>query len=432
MGPAHALLSLLWQPSVVQAIPDPGAPVGVSGAGGPERRRRWWWPAPEPTLDPITTKRAYTEVLLVFSGFFLSGVAAAAFLLANRSEGSQAGSWAIYFPSTIDIIAQTGVAVAVVLLLAARRGVTTKTLGLSLPHRSDGRFASGATVRILAWALFAQIIGGVINAALQSGDLPTVSKPNAAILIFSFFRSVNAGVVEELVVLAFVVVTLRQARRPWWEVTLVALVLRGSYHIYYGPGVFGILVWAAIFYWLYLRTRSLILLMTVHFAWDAVSFFSARWDAVAVVGSLVTVGIWVAAGISWLVERNNGPNGAIVQPHPAWAAGAGTSWWQPGGGGGPAGSSAAGLWGPASGTPPAAPGAVLPDAPVDAGPAPPVGTSAPPVAWAPHSAQLASAPAPAAISVPPGWQPDPSGANRWRWWDGYRWTDHVSGSGPAA
>lgn len=27
--------------------------------------------------------------------------------------------------------------------------------------------------------------------------------------------------------------------------------------------------------------------------------------------------------------------------------------------------------------------------------------------------------------VPPGWHPDPSGARQWRWWDGYRWTDHV-------
>jgi hypothetical protein len=27
--------------------------------------------------------------------------------------------------------------------------------------------------------------------------------------------------------------------------------------------------------------------------------------------------------------------------------------------------------------------------------------------------------------VPPGWHPDPAGSGRWRYWDGYRWTDHV-------
>ena len=27
--------------------------------------------------------------------------------------------------------------------------------------------------------------------------------------------------------------------------------------------------------------------------------------------------------------------------------------------------------------------------------------------------------------VPPGWHPDPSGQQEWRWWDGTRWTDHT-------
>jgi hypothetical protein len=34
--------------------------------------------------------------------------------------------------------------------------------------------------------------------------------------------------------------------------------------------------------------------------------------------------------------------------------------------------------------------------------------------------------APVAYSAPPGWQPDPSGQHRWRWWDGQRWTQHVA------
>ena len=30
-----------------------------------------------------------------------------------------------------------------------------------------------------------------------------------------------------------------------------------------------------------------------------------------------------------------------------------------------------------------------------------------------------------AVPVPPGWHPDPAGSGRWRYWDGYRWTEHV-------
>lgn len=317
---------------------------------GSDGARPWWAPDPSPgsELEPISTRRAYTEVLLVFAAFFLAGVAAAAFLLANRNSGSVNGSWSTFVPATINEIAQTGLAVALVLLLAARRGVSARTLGLSVPRDPNGRLAGGAAVRTLGWALFALILGGIVNSVLQTGHLPK-STPNAPELIYSTFRSVNAGVVEELVVLAFVVVTLRQARRPWWEVTAVALVLRGSYHIYYGPGVFGILVWAALFYWIYLRTRNLWILMMAHAGWDTVSFFSQRWPGVGGVAFSFAVLVWLVGGITWLAERNR--------------------------------------------LPPATPeGAV----------------------------------APVAYSAPPGWQPDPSGQHRWRWWDGQRWTQHVA------
>ena len=34
-------------------------------------------------------------------------------------------------------------------------------------------------------------------------------------------------------------------------------------------------------------------------------------------------------------------------------------------------------------------------------------------------------PNPSPGMVPPGWHPDPSGQQQWRWWDGTRWTDHT-------
>ncbi len=344
----------------------------------PANRRYWWSPAPEPDLPPISTKRAYTEVLLVYAAFFLTGVLAAALLLAGRYDNPLAnGSWAAYSPQAIDVLAQSGLAIAVVLLLAARRGVSTSALGLTLPRGPDGRFAPGLTTRILAWAIFAQVLGGIINALLQTGHLPTTT-PNAPELIFAVTDSIQAGIIEELVVLAFVVVTLRQAGRPWWEVTLVALVLRGSYHIYYGPGVVGILVWAALFYWIYLRTRSLIVLMVCHTAWDAVGFLSQRWAAVAAVAILVAVGVWIAAPITWLVERNRPPPG--LQWYPGQPSRGAPSTWQ----------------GWPNGQPSQLPQPSQPSQPSQA-------------------------------MAPPGWQPDPAGVHYWRWWDGQRWTEYVSG-----
>ncbi len=363
-------------------------------------RRRWWAPLPLPPLPFLSVRRAYTEVLSVFAAFFLAGILGAGLLLAGRYQNPfQNGSWSDYGPEIIDVVAQTVLAIAVVLLLSARRGVTAETLGLSLPHRRDGRFAAGQATRILAWAIFAQVLGGLINASLQTGHLPT-SQPNAAELTFSFADSIQAGVVEELVVLAFVVVTLRQARRGWWEITLVALVLRGSYHIYYGPGVVGILVWAALFYWIYLRFRSLILLMVCHAAWDAVGFFSQRWPAVAGGAVLVAVVIWLAAPISWLIERNNPQSGL----EPAWYP-------DPG----PLVSTPARQPDPA----PAWPSASTPPSHPDPG-----------SNWTPEPApgwNSESGPGWQSGLAPPGWQPDPAGMHYWRWWDGHQWTEYVSG-----
>jgi hypothetical protein len=324
-----------------------GEPASAPIQSSPDTRRHWWSPLPLPPLPAISARRAYTEVLLVFAAFFLAGIVAAGLLLASHYRNPfQNASWSDYGPEVVDILAQIGLALAVVLLLSARRGVSADTLGLSLPRRRDGRFATGQATRILAWAIFAQVIGGIINAALQTGHLPT-SQPNAPELIFSVFDSIQAGVVEELVVLAFVVVTLRQAGRGWWEITFVALVLRASYHIYYGPGVLGIIVWAALFYWIYLRFRPLILLMFCHAAWDTVGFLSQRWPAVAGAAIAISVCIWIAAPITWLVERNGPEQDRTFSPNPG-----------------------------------------LP---------------------------------------PPGWQPDPAGVHYWRWWDGRRWTDYVSG-----
>jgi hypothetical protein len=299
-------------------------------------------------LPPITPRRAYTEVLLVFAGFFLAAVVSAGVLLGGRYRNPLTnGGWSDYSPPFVDALAQTGLAIAVVLLLSSRRGVTPGVLGLRLPRRDDGHLAAGPATRIVAWAIWAEVLGGILNALLQTGHLPT-SHPNAPELIFAMSTSIQAGVVEELVVLAFAVVTLRQAGRPLWEVTVVVLVLRGSYHVYYGPGVLGILVWAALFYWIYLRTGNLILLMVSHTGWDAVGFLSQRWPGVAGVGILLALAVWIAAPITWLVERNN-------------------------------------------------------------------------ISRAPSSS-----PAQPAMLPPPGWQPDPAGLYRWRWWDGQRWTDYVS------
>jgi membrane protease YdiL (CAAX protease family) len=129
-----------------------------------------------------------------------------------------------------------------------------------------------------------------------------------------------AGVVEETVVLAFVVSTLRQAGRTLPEIFIIAIALRLSYHDYYGPGVVGIAVWAAVFIWLYLRTGSVIPLIIVHFFWDATIFWTQRWHWVGVAAVYVSIAVIIAAPVSWRAgrgrPRTRGPSSATYTAWP--------------------------------------------------------------------------------------------------------------------
>ena len=405
----------------------------VEAVEATEAKRRWWAIGPDPELPSITAKRAYVEVLFVYASFFAVGIIAAALLLAGRAKDfPTTGSWGVYLTNAVSVLSEIGVAVVVVLLLSARRGVSAGALGLKVPRRPDGQLAVSQTIRVAAWCFFAIGVGAAINALTQSGHLPT-NQVNAPEQIFGAMDALQAGVIEEMVVLAFLVVTLRQAGRPWWEVTTVALILRGAYHIYYGPGVSGILVWAALYYWIYLRFRSVGPLIVCHALFDMIGFLSQSSIVVGAVGELLVVGVWITAVILWLVERSNRQPVAPAGPGPYYG-GPGWPGSYHGGSGGP------GWAGPSAGAPsPGWPGASGGDPGGPGWPGGPAWPGAPAPVPEPAPAYSAPAPAPAypAQPVPPvqpvgpalppaGWHPDPAGFNRWRWWDGQQWTEHVS------
>jgi membrane protease YdiL (CAAX protease family) len=349
----------------------------------PSERRRWWSAQAPAATTPISTGRAYLEVIAVFVAFFGSGIAAAGLSLDSRLP-TNSGSWAVYGPAAIDALAQAGVAAALVILLCRNRGISTRAFGLVVPRHDTGRWAAGRTLRTATWAVLAFIVGSLVTSALATGTYNSPSDLNAAFMAYSSTAALNAGVVEEMVVLGFVLVTLQQARRPMWEILLVALVLRGSYHIYYGPGVVGIFIWASVFIWLYLRTRSLVPIIAVHFLWDFTVFMTLRWTWVGGLAVLVVACAAIASPITWLVERSDRstPGMAGVNGFGPWS-GPG-AWSGPGLRSGPGPSSGYGPW---SG----------------------------PGAWSGHGAPVGF------------WAPDPSDRSRWRWWDGSRWTDATSG-----
>jgi uncharacterized protein len=81
------------------------------------------------------------------------------------------------------------------------------------------------------------------------------------------------GILEEIVVIGFMLTRLRQLGWSNGRALGTAAVLRGSYHLYQGlGGFFGNLVMGLIFGWWFQRTRRVLPLVIAHFLLDALSF----------------------------------------------------------------------------------------------------------------------------------------------------------------
>jgi membrane protease YdiL (CAAX protease family) len=287
--------------------PDPAAQPGP--ADRPERRH-WWSIRPAPPAPRISAKRAYAEVFVVFGGFFAASILAGAEALDHRYP-RPAGSWAIFTPLAVSQLGMAALAIVVAVSLSGARGITPGSLGLRLPKRQDGRLALGSSLRTGVWALFALVAGTAVTASLTSARFGQPVRPDASYyLLYGTTASIGAGVIEEVVVLAFVVTTLRQANRPLPEIVAVAVLLRCSYHDYYGPGVVGIAVWATVFIWLFLRSGSVVPLIVVHFLWDASIFYAQNIHWRTVIGAIdlaALVLLPIVAGSTLLADMARRP-----------------------------------------------------------------------------------------------------------------------------
>lgn len=108
-----------------------------------------------------------------------------------------------------------------------------------------------------------------INAQLDASDIADVWY-RYPVLVLS---AIQNGVLEEIVMIGYLLTRLRQLRWPPWRAILVSAVIRGSYHTYQGIGGFlGNFVMGAIFGWWFTRTRRVLPLVIAHSILDIVSF----------------------------------------------------------------------------------------------------------------------------------------------------------------
>ncbi|SOD73961.1 CAAX prenyl protease-like protein [Jatrophihabitans sp. GAS493] len=108
-----------------------------------------------------------------------------------------------------------------------------------------------------------------LNASLQVVDLPDVWYRVPLLLL----SAAQNGILEEIVVVAYLLTRLRQMGWSDSRALTTQAVLRGSYHLYQGFGGFlGNLVMGLIFGWWFQRTRRVLPLVFAHTLLDAFSF----------------------------------------------------------------------------------------------------------------------------------------------------------------
>ncbi|OYN84745.1 CPBP family intramembrane metalloprotease domain-containing protein [Parenemella sanctibonifatiensis] len=162
---------------------------------------------------------------------------------------------------------------ALALFLLYRRGaIPTPSIGFNLKRPGfDLGWGTGMLVLVgvpgLAVYLAARAMG--LNLAVAASNLAD-EWWNIPIMILS---ALQAGILEEVVVLGYVCIRLRQVGHGWWLVLAVSALLRASYHLYQGPGGFvGNLLMGALFVVLFARWRRVGPMVVVHTWLDIVAF----------------------------------------------------------------------------------------------------------------------------------------------------------------
>jgi membrane protease YdiL (CAAX protease family) len=169
-------------------------------------------------------------------------------------------------------IAEALTPVLLVLYLLARSGERPADLGLD---------ASQPGTDLLRGAVLAAVIGGtgllLYIAAFHLGlSLNVVAESLPAVwwrIPLLLLSALHDGLLEEIVVLAYLLRRLDQLGWTPWKAILLSAVLRGSYHLYQGFGAFvGNAVMGIIFGYLFKRWGRCMPMIIAHTLIDAVAF----------------------------------------------------------------------------------------------------------------------------------------------------------------
>jgi membrane protease YdiL (CAAX protease family) len=257
-----------WQPSPEWPPPPPGWQFWVKA----ERERT----PVEP--EPLTRRGLVLETWFVQLAFLVPGVLAAVDLLAQHVGGVASVT---RFPTVLpghpleNLILgilnyfEVGVMVPLALLLLSRTGQRPAGFGLTRPFAHNdvwagiGLVAAAYGVSFLAEIPFSRLPKSLFN------NVPIGNVPHYYI-IYGIFISATTAIAEETLVSGYLLTRLDQLGwNPRWALVL-SLVLRTSYHVYYGLGFLLTIPSGYLFTRSFQKHRRLVRPIVAHFLYDAV------------------------------------------------------------------------------------------------------------------------------------------------------------------
>ncbi|MGC9960730.1 MAG: CPBP family glutamic-type intramembrane protease [Acidimicrobiales bacterium] len=265
-----------------------GAPAGIGPFTPPAAEA----PVPSPAqgarpVPPPDRRRLLAELLIVLAIFplpyVLSGLQALVGYLLGEGAGNRIpilfpGHKGAGFPFVFVEVLLPLAAAALVIYLLSLPGPDGGPTAIGL-DRKQVRADLALLLPVFGLCNLIPIAGGgiLLHALGIRGPSPATGGLPSYYDVAYVAMAVVAGVVEEIVVLGFVVRRLEQlGLRPLW-VVVVAVAVRGSYHLYYGWGVLPLLVWATVSVIVYRRFRRLWPFIVVHALWDTGLFLAGHF-----------------------------------------------------------------------------------------------------------------------------------------------------------
>jgi len=191
---------------------------------------------------------------------------------ATLNPAESARAWVDLSYQLLDLV--NGVVPALLALLLLSRAPALPGFGIGLDRlrlRRETLQGLGIAALIglpgLGLVILARHLG--INAQLEGSGLADIWYRYPVLIL----DGIQNGVLEEIVMIGYLLTRLRELNWPPWRAVLLSAVIRGSYHTYQGIGGFvGNLIMGALFGWWFTRTKRVLPLVIAHSVLDIVSF----------------------------------------------------------------------------------------------------------------------------------------------------------------